>query len=139
MIILMPNARCKSELIIQVLLMEMNLQMRRYCLTCRQSQHKRTHSQKYARNTRARTNHTAVRRVDKSRSQGHGFALNAIWPSAHVRKLLSSNYRTRGTTVVTLEFHADETLSYNFLSMSSIVSSLFYYFIISQPCGWITR
>ena len=33
-----------------------------------------------------------VRRVNKSHCQGHEFAQNAVWLSAHVRKLLSSNY-----------------------------------------------
>ena len=66
--------------------------MRQYCLTCRQSQRKRTHSHKYARNTQAWTNHTAIGGVDKSRCQGHEFALNAVWPSSRVCKLLSSNY-----------------------------------------------
>ena len=64
-----------------------NLQMHQYCLTCRQSQRKRTHSHKYA-----QTNRTAAHCVDMSRCQGHEFALNAVGLSACIRKLLSSNY-----------------------------------------------
>ena len=79
-----------------ILLMEINLRTRRYCLTHRQSQRKRTHSHKYAQNTRAWINHTAVRRVDnKSCCQGHKFALNAVWLSACIPKFLSSNYRSQ--------------------------------------------
>ena len=54
---------------------------------------KRKHSHKYARNTRAWTNYTAIHHVDKSRCQGHEFAPNAVWLSAQVRKFLSSNYK----------------------------------------------
>ena len=78
--------------------METNLGTRQYWLTRRLSQRKRTNSRKYARNaryTRTWTNHTAVRRVDKSCCQGNEFTLNAVRLLARLRKLLSSDFNCK--------------------------------------------
>ena len=75
----------------QLLLMKINLWTHKNCLTCRQSQHTRTHSHKCARPKRVWTKYTAVHCSDIWFCQSHEFALDAVWLWASIHKFISSN------------------------------------------------